>query len=592
MALGKAFIEVHADTAPFARELGDELDKIVTGSNAKVKASSRKLGEDIATETGEGIRRNRRKISSGMDDAVTGLFGSNNVLAKLAKGVVDTIDDGLSGLPAEIKVVLGAALVAVAPVALALGAGIASAITTGLLLGGGALFGVAVVSQFEEIRAAALDVFGSLRQTFLEAASAYTGGFYKAIDAVQDRFRAIQPELIIIFAKISRVVEPLVDAVFDLVEAALPGISAALTDIDKFIVPLRDGFTLIGQSVGNFFQTIANNEDAPAVLTDMLVSVSKLIDLFTWLTDVGLGFYGTLIDIGQALGFLDEGVATLQTYTGGTERATINAQRFQGVIQNTIAPLESENQAIEDLNRSIDLLTQLTDAAISNEIAFEQGIDDLTASLKENKDTLDLNKQAGRDNANALLDLARTMLETRANTIELTGDVAGAEAAFRAQREEVYKVAKQMGLTKTEVDKIIGALLNIPAPKQSGVTAASIDRLEEFNKALREAIYLQSLFDPTYNPQGPGGTQKYAAGGIVTRPTMGIVGEAGPEAIIPLNNPQRAAQVMSEAGLSGTGNTTVVVYIGNEQFHGYVATVADEQISNSARTLTYGTRGI
>ena len=187
MALGKAFIEVHADTAPFARELGDELDKIITGSNAKVKASSRKLGEDIATETGEGIRRNRRKISSGMDDAVTGLFGSNNVLAKLAKGVVDTIDDGLSGLPAEIKVVLGAALVAVAPVALALGAGIASAITTGLLLGGGALFGVAVVSQFEEIRAAALDVFGSLRQTFLEAASAYTGGFYKAIDAVQDR---------------------------------------------------------------------------------------------------------------------------------------------------------------------------------------------------------------------------------------------------------------------------------------------------------------------------------------------------------------------------------------------------------------------
>src|SRR5690349_11569583 len=165
MALGKAFIEVHADTAPFARELGDELDKIITGSNAKVKASSRKLGEDIATETGEGIRRNRRKISSGMDDAVT----------------------GLSGLPAEIKVVLGAALVAVAPVALALGAGIASAITTGLLLGGGALFGVAVVSQFEEIRAAALDVFGSLRQTFLEAASAYTGGFYKAIDAVQDR---------------------------------------------------------------------------------------------------------------------------------------------------------------------------------------------------------------------------------------------------------------------------------------------------------------------------------------------------------------------------------------------------------------------
>jgi len=41
-----------------------------------------------------------------------------------------------------------------------------------------------------------------------------------------------------------------------------------------------------------------------------------------------------------------------------------------------------------------------------------------------------------------------------------------------------------------------------------------------------------------------------AAGGVVTRPTFALVGEAGPEAIIPLSRPRRAAQVMEQAGLT------------------------------------------
>lgn len=44
---------------------------------------------------------------------------------------------------------------------------------------------------------------------------------------------------------------------------------------------------------------------------------------------------------------------------------------------------------------------------------------------------------------------------------------------------------------------------------------------------------------PGYEPpsnEGTGNPYPFAAGGIVTRPTMGLVGEAGPEAIIPLKN--------------------------------------------------------
>lgn len=42
-----------------------------------------------------------------------------------------------------------------------------------------------------------------------------------------------------------------------------------------------------------------------------------------------------------------------------------------------------------------------------------------------------------------------------------------------------------------------------------------------------------------------------AVGGVVRSPTFALIGEAGPEAVIPLSRPRRAAQVMAEAGLTG-----------------------------------------
>jgi hypothetical protein len=46
-----------------------------------------------------------------------------------------------------------------------------------------------------------------------------------------------------------------------------------------------------------------------------------------------------------------------------------------------------------------------------------------------------------------------------------------------------------------------------------------------------------------------GGLTEHAEGGVFNRPHIGIVAEKGPEAIVPLSNPTRAADVMQEAGL-------------------------------------------
>jgi len=50
----------------------------------------------------------------------------------------------------------------------------------------------------------------------------------------------------------------------------------------------------------------------------------------------------------------------------------------------------------------------------------------------------------------------------------------------------------------------------------------------------------------------------YANGGIVNRPTFAMVGEAGPEAIIPLNRPNRANELLNKAGLVSNNKSSFV----------------------------------
>lgn len=588
MALGKAFIEVHADTAPFARELATQLDAIVRASDKDVKVSARKVGENISTETGEGIRRNRNKVREGLTDTLSDTSGFGT---RLLKGLIDTIDDGLSGLPAEIKAILAAALIAAAPVALALGSGIAAAVVAGVTLGGLGLIGGLFASQFEEVQDKFATLTSTLRTVALSGSESLVRPFLNALDLIGRRFTALDTEISSVFLAASRAVVPLVDSFLGFVEEFLPGLNAGLGNIDAFFAPLQVGLRQIGAAAGEFFDTILNNPEAPAAFYDILTAVEDLVQLITFLVDKGLDLYGVfkqIITLGGLIDFQDlEDVKDLAPlyHIAGEEVGF-----FGEALSGTVAMTEAEAEAIDQLNQQIALLTKLTVAQVSNQIAFEQGLDDLSASIKENKDTLDLHEQAGRDNAEVLLKLAQTILQTRDDTIQLTGDTAKATAVFDKQTRQVYELARQMGLSKTEVDKIIGALLKIPAPKQSGITATSLSRLEAFNEALRDAIYLQGLIDPTYNPRGPGGQQRYAEGGIVTGPTNALIGEAGPEAVIPLSKPGRAAEIMNEAGLTSMLSPNINVYIGNRQIDAYIDARVDQSNAVTARSLAYGSR--
>lgn len=86
----------------------------------------------------------------------------------------------------------------------------------------------------------------------------------------------------------------------------------------------------------------------------------------------------------------------------------------------------------------------------------------------------------------------------------------------------------------------------------------------------------------------------FAEGGITSGPS--IAGEAGPEAVLPLNNPARAAQVAQDAGLAaligGAGNTVVYVTIDGQQLQGRIDRTVRANNAGLARQLSNGPRGL
>jgi phage-related protein len=88
-----------------------------------------------------------------------------------------------------------------------------------------------------------------------------------------------------------------------------------------------------------------------------------------------------------------------------------------------------------------------------------------------------------------------------------------------------------------------------------------------------------------------------ASGGLVNAPTLAVVGEAGPEAVVPMSDPSKAAAVAKSTGLLdmlgskiGSGVTSVKVYLGTREITDILNVQIDKKLDAQASELAYGTR--
>lgn len=114
-------------------------------------------------------------------------------------------------------------------------------------------------------------------------------------------------------------------------------------------------------------------------------------------------------------------------------------------------------------------------------------------------------------------------------------------------------------------DEIVGFLGRIPE-RISAAASGLFDGIKTaFKSALNFVIRSWNSLSFTVPPirafgQEIGGftlgvpkIPELANGAIIRTPTLALVGEAGPEAVIPLNRPQRAQELLNQSGLAGSG---------------------------------------
>lgn len=595
--LGQAFIEVHGDMKPFIRDLDKQVKKAVENAEKQITKGISKSVRASGTDT----EQLGTDIGSGVDKGMRKKLGDKNKSpwVQIAAALGSALDDGLSALPSEVKAAIVVGLIATLPF---ISAGLAGAASAGLAVAFTGL-GVLIASQYEEVQAAAASTGEIIRLTLARAAEPFADAVVKALNLISDFFLESEDVLGSLFDTAASFVVPLTNAILDALNVFLRGIDEVDGELGKFVDELGDAIFVIATGITEAFKILVNTgEEGREGLRDMALALSLLITGAARLIAIFTELYGLVRDFALAVPILfpftaaffklaDENTQVMRMYT----RAELE---LTGAIKGTLAPTEAQEKAIKEAAQAMDQARDSAFGLVDAQIDYEESLDRLNESLKENGKTLSFETDKGRENLRRLGDAIKKAQQD--NELRLaSGKVTAEQAAALYQQEiqEILNVARAHGVTEQAIRDVYGEaiqLVNIPKPKSSwldNLAAAAAKAAEQLERAKRAA---QSL---GRGPKGSGGGfTGFAEGGIITSPTMAVLGEGGrPEVVIPLTNPRRAAQLAEQSGLMdmmAKAVTLVQVFLGTEQLEQRMYRVVQDNNSALASSVAFGARGL
>ena len=569
MALGKAFIEVHADLSPFKKDMGKKVARLVRDTQAAIdKAVKEALDKSDSTSGGRTISP---KIKPKLDpsDVERDSGKVQRSLTKAFRTSVSNFATSFSELVSSgsfynaLTAGLVASIIIASPL---IGAALAGAISLGIGLAGiGA--GIALAFRDSRIRQAASGLGDYILDALSKASGVFITPILKGVEKLEGAFNRFLPRLERSFQALAPYIDTVVDGITGFVDAIGPGLEAALSGSGPYLQILGEWLPIIGEELGILFQTISENQGSRAGLVGFFQLLSSSIilagTLLNELADTFRIFVLALASIPTALlpKEWEEDISELVVAMANVPPATSSAS---GQLLSFGTTAAAASQKAKDLTASLNEFFGAELAAMDANIAFEASLDNITEALKGASDNININTAEGRENVSAVNESIKAAIRNRDAIIKQTGSVAEGNRAYSTHIERLRGVLRNAGLTKTEIERLIGAYDNIPPSVSTAVSApglgATLSRAQELARTL-SAIRSQQI-KISQAGTGGSGVGGYAEGGVVRQEQLAWVGEGNkPEAIIPLSNPGRAAAVMEEAGLLGMGQTITVQLI-------------------------------
>lgn len=581
MALGAAYVEVHADTRPFAKEISKELKAILEATEKLITPQSERIGDHLATGIGNGINRNKHKIRNSIREGLNVVEETGGFLASIkrtfarlgeeaavffAKGFGNAIQAGgnllAAGLETGVK-------------------------TAGNLLG--SIFNVSTSSLAGSAAMVALFAFfgAVVLPTLISACIALLG----ALSNLLGLLLIIPSALGVILA----VILPLVAAFHGFAGA----ISAVISKDPKKIAEAMKGLTPAARGVVKEFQKLMpffsklSDIAQEAFFKPLAGGLTKLINRAS--LPLLVGFKNVAAAAGSLVGGILDALSRPEM-----------AVFFDSLFSAAATALMTLREPL------ISLVTAFANMAQAAMPAFQTLIERLGGFLTSFADWINRSIENGA--FQAFLDKALSTLTDVWNLIKaviglfavlFAGTEAGGRTFLQLVTDAVNKLTaffesekgQRALLAMIDLAILFGVYMTALYP----ILRLLANQLEIIASILRSIIRLISGIDirKLGEAKAIGGALNgyvgYASGGIITSPQLAMVGEGGaPEVIIPLNNPQRAQQLADQSGLSsmigGQGNVTLIAYIGGEQVEAYVEKRIDSAFTNQSRALAYGAR--
>lgn len=218
-----------------------------------------------------------------------------------------------------------------------------------------------------------------------------------------------------------------------------------------------------------------------------------------------------------------------------TKGATDSAIAHRNALRDELAARNEANAAkIAAVNSSLGYRNQVA--------ATTQTIRESSMIQADAKRTDEERAQAARDAEGAVLAQAAALVQFSTDAAEARGQTLTNNEQTRLYKEELQRLADGLnGPARDAILAHIAALESIPKSIETRVTAT-------VPRVIADGII----------SGGQGGVIRVGAtGGIVTKPTMALIGEAGPEAVVPLSGAPGASPLPGGMGGGNTYNFTI-----------------------------------
>lgn len=530
------------------REYAERFEREVTRTNTRSRF--RRIGQRVGAlfnrSVGEGAESDRRgnlftRLLGGDDggrdrDTFQRMFaGLGGGLASTLGGVFGFLANGASTALSAIGSLSTSILTFVALAALI--APVIYVATAALVSMSGALIpltvGAVALLGIVPVLMAAFSGFG-------EALGAIASGDAKKMDEALKKLspsaRAVARDFHDLWPQLKRVQQTIQEAFF----APLVG------DLDKIgerLLPkITPGLERLSTLLGNMASTFLEKLSSPAGVKFFETTLDTIADiversgpgierLFSGLADA---FIASLPFAEKLFGAITDGLGDFGEFI----ESKVADGSFQQFLEDALATGKEFMGVIGDLIELFGALFEDTDEGGKRFLKdIRQALQALTDFFKS-KD--------GKEALRLMIDLAKLF------GMALVGVAAQAGSAYR-KLKMLWQMAK-------DAWNILGKVIDRAERAATPAVAAGL-------RALRSLPF-------------------FADGGLVSRPTLGVIGEAGPEVVVPLTKPGRARELMEQtglvnlaAGMGGGGDTQVIVYLGTEQ----ITDILDQRVVKGMR---------